>query len=117
DLPGPLQPSGLLLVFRGHQTTSLPQMLSYDRTGAGCQNRDVPGQRQLVLIDDQGQEGSSSLPFVTAAAIRHGDTAPRTGHRDTTDALAPSTEATASANDESAAAGGTGSTPTSTNSA
>jgi hypothetical protein len=69
-----------------------------------------------VLIDDHGQDGASNLPPLTAHAASHGDTAPRTGHRDATETAAPTIATTASANGDPDAAGTTGSGPVSTSS-
>jgi hypothetical protein len=67
-----------------------------------------------VLQPGDGQHGANNRPADAAQAHHHGDTSPIRGHRDRAPATAPSTAATASANGVDAAAGGTGSTPTST---
>jgi hypothetical protein len=70
-----------------------------------------------VLPDDHGQPEASSRPPVTTEANAHGGSSPTSGQRDLTAADAPTTAATASANAEDIAAGGTGSTPTPTSNA
>ncbi len=79
-----------------------------------CRNRFR--QSELVLQPDQGHLGPSNLPEEAAAASHHGDTAPICGHRGEICRAAPTTADTASANTDRAAAGGTGSHPTSTSS-
>ncbi len=70
-----------------------------------------------MLIHNHGQDGASSLPPEAADAASHGDTAPSTGHLDATATAAPTTAATASANNDPIAAGTTGSGPVSTSNA
>lgn len=69
-----------------------------------------------MLIHNQGQHGANNLPPVAAQAADHGDTVPSTGHRAATAAAAPTIAATASANNDPANAGTTGSGPQSTSS-
>lgn len=70
-----------------------------------------------MLGNAAGHDGASSRPEDAAEANCHGDTSPTSGHRERTAQAAPSTADTASANTDPAAAGGTGSTPTSTSTA
>jgi hypothetical protein len=70
-----------------------------------------------VLLGDHGQVGANRRPPVTAAASAQTGSAPTFGQRDRTAVHAPTTAATASANADDVAAGGTGSTPTPTSSA
>ena len=69
-----------------------------------------------MLGEPGGHDGASSRPDEAAAATCHGGTCPMSGHRERTAQAAPITADTASANGETAGSGGTGSTPTSTNS-
>lgn len=68
-----------------------------------------------MLIDSGGQPGESSRPPEAAHAIRHGDSPTTPGHLEPAPTAIASTDATASANRDPAAAAGTGSiaTPTS----
>ena len=69
-----------------------------------------------MLPGDHDQSGASRRPPVAAAASAHTGSSPTLGQRDHIASNAPITAATASANTEDVAAGGTGSTPTPTSS-